>query len=82
MARQNAWRWALISFIVTMGRGQVLSAGFEATLKASLVSLFVAYGLGLVCGELWQQAFNETGRAVPNEPPLAVNHLTATRSSS
>jgi hypothetical protein len=47
----------LISFIVTIVRGQVLSVGLEATLRAALLSLTVVYGLGLLCGTLWQEAF-------------------------
>jgi len=57
MARRSACRWALISFIVTIVRGQVLSVGLEATLRAALLSLTVVYGLGLLCGTLWQEAF-------------------------
>ena len=57
MARHYAWRMALIGFIVTIVRGQVLSVGFDATLQAALLSLIVGYGLGLMCGALWQQAF-------------------------
>jgi hypothetical protein len=57
MARQHAWRWALIGFIVTIVRGEFLSVGFDATLRAALLSLIVVYGLGLVCGKLWQDAF-------------------------
>lgn len=31
--------------------------GFDATLRAALLSLIVGYGLGLMCGALWQEAF-------------------------
>ena len=58
MARHYAWRWALISFVVTIVRGQFLSVGFDATLRAALLSLTVVYGLGLLCGTLWQEAFD------------------------
>jgi hypothetical protein len=34
-----------------------MSVGFDATLFAALLSLIVAYGLGLVCSALWQAAF-------------------------
>ena len=57
MARQFAWRCALISFIVTIVRGQVLLVGFDGTLRAALLSLIVVYGLGLMCGTLWHRAF-------------------------
>ena len=57
MARQYAWRWALISFVVTIVRGECNSVGFDATLRAALLSLIVVYGLGLLCGTLWQEAF-------------------------
>jgi len=57
MARRYAWFGALAGFIVTIGYGQVLSVGFEATLRAALLSLIVFYGLGLLCGALWQEAF-------------------------
>lgn len=57
MARQHAWRWALVCFIVTIIRGLVMSVGFDATLFAALLSLIVVYGLGLVCGALWHGAF-------------------------
>ena len=57
MARQDAWRWALISFVVTIVRGEFFSVGFDATLRAALLSLIVVYGLGLLCGTLWQEAF-------------------------
>jgi hypothetical protein len=56
MARHFAWRCALISFVVTIVRGQVLMVGFDATLRAALLSLIVFYGLGLLCGTLWHQA--------------------------
>jgi hypothetical protein len=57
MARQIAWRWALTGFVVTIVRGQMLSVGFDATLRCALCSLFVVYGLGLTCSALWQKAF-------------------------
>ncbi|HEY4263424.1 MAG TPA: hypothetical protein VGM98_24890 [Schlesneria sp.] len=57
MARRNAWRWALLAFVLTIGRGLFLSVGFEATVQAALLSLIVGYGLGLWCGALWQEAF-------------------------
>jgi hypothetical protein len=57
MARQYAWRWALICFLVTIVRGQFLSVGFDATVRAALLSLIVGHGLGLMCGALWQEAF-------------------------
>ena len=57
MARRNAWRWALIGFVMTIVRGQVLTVGFDATLRSALCSLIVVYGLSLTCGVLWQQAF-------------------------
>lgn len=57
MVRRYAWRWALTGFIVTIVHGQVLSAGFDATLRAALLSLTAGYGLGLLCGVLWQEAF-------------------------
>lgn len=34
-----------------------MSVGFDATLFAALLSLIVAYGLGLVCSALWHAAF-------------------------
>lgn len=57
MARRDAWRWALLAFILTIGRGLFLSVGFEATVQAALLSLIAGYGLGLMCGTLWQEAF-------------------------
>lgn len=57
MARLAAERLALICFIVTIVHGMFLSVGFEATLRAALLSLTVGYGLGLMCGTLWQKAF-------------------------
>ncbi len=57
MAQRYAWFWALAGFIFTIIRGQVLSVGFDATLRAALLSLIVFYGLGLLCGALWQEAF-------------------------
>jgi len=65
MARQYAWRWALISFVLTIVRGLFLSVGIHATLRAALLSLIVGYGLGLMCGALWQEAFDEPGTQVP-----------------
>jgi len=57
MARRYAWRWALVAFILTIGRGLFLSVGFEATVQAALLSLIAGYGLGLLSGVLWQEAF-------------------------
>lgn len=57
MARQSIWRWALISFVLTIVRGMYLSVGFDATMRAALLSLIVVYGLGLMCGATWQEAF-------------------------
>lgn len=58
MAQQCAWRWALIGFIVTIVRGEFLLVGFDAIVRAALLSLIVGYGLGLTCGMLWQRAFD------------------------
>lgn len=57
MARRDAWCWALLAFVLTIGRGLFLSVGFEATVQAALLSLIAGYGLGLLCGVLWQEAF-------------------------
>ncbi len=57
MARRFALSWALISFVLTIVRGLYLSVGFDATMRAALLSLIVVYGLGLMCGKVWQEAF-------------------------
>jgi hypothetical protein len=57
MSRRNAWCVALLAFVLTIGRGLVLSVGFEATMQAALLSLTAGYGLGQLCGVLWQEAF-------------------------
>ncbi|MBS0203559.1 MAG: hypothetical protein JSS49_11710 [Planctomycetes bacterium] len=57
MAWQYARCWALVGFVLTIVRGQLLMVGFDATLRAALLSLIVGYGLGLMCGALWQEAF-------------------------
>jgi hypothetical protein len=57
MASWHAWRWALVGFTLTIVRGQCLSVGFDATVRAALLSLIVGYGLGLLCDKLWREAF-------------------------
>ena len=57
MARRFALSWALISFVLTIVQGVFLSVGFDATMRAALLSLIVVYGLGLMCGKIWQEAF-------------------------
>jgi hypothetical protein len=57
MARRDAWRWALVAFVLTIGRGLFLSVSFDATVRAALLSLIAGYGLGLLCGVLWEEAF-------------------------
>gem|GEM_PF-2603751 len=57
MARRFALSWALVSFVLTIVRGLYLSVGFDATMRAALLSLIVVYGLGLMCGMIWQEAF-------------------------
>jgi hypothetical protein len=57
MARRYAWRWALLAFMLTIGRGLFLSVSFDATVRAALLSLIAGYGLGLLCGALWEEAF-------------------------
>lgn len=57
MARRDAWRWALVAFVLTIGRGLYLSVSFDATVRAALLSLIAGYGLGLLCGVLWEEAF-------------------------
>jgi hypothetical protein len=64
VARRFAWRGALVGFVLTIANGLFSSVGFDATLRAALLSLAVMYGLGWISGALWSEAFEPAGQRI------------------